>query len=243
MAENTKRIQHEIEHGKKISENAEDVWNWSSPAGQLRANRRADYLIKMGNFLSSDKILEIGCGTGLFTEKVFNATHACITAIDISEELLEHAREKMPDIEFKQEDAMNLTFPDNNFEGVFGSSIIHHLDMEKAIKEIYRVLKPGGSIVFAEPNMLNPQIFVERNVAFVKKWLGVSPDETAIIRWSMARMLKENGFKNVRVFPYDFLHPHTPVFMIGLVNFIGRTVEKIPLFKEIAGSVIIYGKK
>lgn len=121
MTENTKRIQHEIEHGKKISENAEDVWNWSTPAGQLRADRRADYLIKMGNFLSSDKILEIGCGTGLFTEKVFNATHAGITAIDISEELLEQARKKMPDIEFKQEDAMNLNFPDNNFEGVLAA--------------------------------------------------------------------------------------------------------------------------
>jgi len=45
-----KRIQHEIDHGTRISERAEEVWGWSSAAGQLRADRRADYFIKLGKF-------------------------------------------------------------------------------------------------------------------------------------------------------------------------------------------------
>jgi hypothetical protein len=55
--------------------------------------------------------------------------------------------------------------------------------------------------------------------------------------------MEDTGFKNVRIFPYDFLHPVTPKPLIGLVNSIGKIIEKIPVLKEIAGSVIIYGEK
>src|SRR5438067_1046717 len=146
------RLENEREHGKKISAHAEEVWGWASPAGKLRAERRAKYLYELGNFKAGDKLLEIGCGTGLFTEKVYRATGADIIATDISEDLLEQGRQKYPFAQFKVEDAMNLSFADNSFDGVYGSSILHHLTLEKALREIYRVLKPGGRMVFAEPN-------------------------------------------------------------------------------------------
>lgn len=237
------RLDNEREHGKKISENAEEVWGWASPAGQIRANRRAEYLYKTGNFKRGDKLLEIGCGTGLFTQKVYEATHADIIATDISEDLLEVARKQHPNIEFRVADAMDLDFPDNTFDGVYGSSIIHHLDMKKSMQEIWRVLKPGGRTVFAEPNMLNPQIFIQKNIPFIKEALGDSPDETAVVRWKMKNMMEDLGFENVNVFPYDFLHPYTPKPLIPLVNSIGKIVEKIPLLREIAGSHIISGQK
>lgn len=243
MTEESQRIAHEKEHGRKISEHAEEVWGWASPAGILRANRRAGYFINLGGYTSKQTVLEIGCGTGLFTEKVYQTTKAQITSIDISQELLDKAKEKLPNVQFKMDDAMNLSFPDASFDAVFGSSILHHLDMKKSLREIYRVLKPGGNIVFAEPNMLNPQIFIQKNVPFIKKWLGDSPDETAIVRWKMKRDLLETGFKNAEVFPYDFLHPATPLFMMNAVQFIGKVIEKTPVLKEIAGSVIIYAKK
>ena len=124
-----------------------------------------------------------------------------------------------------------------------GSSILHHLDFNTALDEIYRVLKKGGRMVFAEPNMINPQILIQKNIPFIKKWLGDSPDETAIIRWNFAKLMQSKGFTNVHIKPYDFLHPITPEPLIGLVNTIGQTLEKIPLLREIAGSVIIYGEK
>ncbi|MFH1321427.1 MAG: class I SAM-dependent methyltransferase [Bacteroidota bacterium] len=237
------RITREIEHGKKISKDAECIWGWKSPAGQIRAERRANYLINLGRFNSADKILEIGCGTGLFTEKVYKATHATITAIDISEDLLAQAKNKLPYVEFKVDDAMNTKFEDNDFDGVYGSSILHHLEIGKALLEILRILKPGGRMIFAEPNMLNPQIFFERNVPLIKNWFGVSPDETAIIRWNLKKLLIKTGFTECTVFPYDFLHPFTPNCLINTIKKTGEICEKIPVLKEIAGSVIIYAQK
>jgi SAM-dependent methyltransferase len=243
MSIEDERISHEKEHGKKISDHAEEVWGWTSPGGKLRANRRANYFITLGKYTKQSTILEIGCGTGLFTEKVFSATKANITSIDISEALLNKAKIKLPQVSFKVEDAMHMSFPNSVFDAVFGSSILHHLDMKKSLMETYRVLKTGGNIVFAEPNMLNPQKFIQKNVPFIKRWMGDSPDETAIIRWKMQKMLKEIGYRSLRVFPYDFLHPATPAPLMNTIQAIGKMVEKLPLVKEIAGSVIIYAEK
>jgi 2-polyprenyl-3-methyl-5-hydroxy-6-metoxy-1,4-benzoquinol methylase len=237
------RIDREREHDHKIKDNAEDVWGWSSPGGKLRAERRANYFLSLSGMNPQSKVLEIGCGTGLFTEKV-SKSGAHITATDLSEDLLAVARKKnIPNCLVEEADAHHLKYADASFDIVFGSSILHHLDMDIALKEVWRVLKPGGKMVFAEPNMLNPQILVQKNVPFIKKWLGDSPDETAIIRWKLTSQLKKLGFKNCNIFPYDFLHPYTPSPLIGLVKGIGAIVEKTPLLREIAGSVIIYAEK
>ncbi|HKR05686.1 MAG TPA: class I SAM-dependent methyltransferase, partial [Bacteroidia bacterium] len=196
-----------------------------------------------GKITPASHVLEIGCGTGIFTKLIYESTNASIVAIDISDDLLDQAVKKLPNVEFKIEDAMHTGFANESFDCVFGSSVLHHLDLNRASKEIFRVTKKGGSIVFAEPNMLNPQILIQKNIPFIKKWVGDSPDERAIVRWEFKSLLKKIGFRNVQIFPYDFLHPFTPSFMIPVVNGIGKMVEKIPLLKEIAGSVIIYAQK
>ena len=237
------RLSNEIEHGKKlVSEGAESVWNWDSPAGRIRADRRASLFVSTGKINSKDEVLELGCGTGLFTRKVYAATNAHIIATDLSEDLLLEARSKFPGGDFRVADAMNLDFPDCSFDVVFGSSILHHLDIDKALKEIFRVLKTNGRMVFAEPNMINPQIFFQKNIPFIKKWLGDSPDETAIVRWNFKKKMTAHGFHKVNIFPYDFLHPAVMKPLIPFVDAVGKAVEKIPLLKEIAGSVIIYGE-
>jgi ubiquinone/menaquinone biosynthesis C-methylase UbiE len=239
----SQRIEQEIAHGKKISDNAESIWRWTTPTGRIRSQRRAGYFIELGKINPASHVLEIGCGTGIFTKMIYDATKASVIAIDISHDLLDQAKTKIPGVEFRIEDAMKMSFNENTFDCVFGSSIIHHLDLEKASEEIFRVLKSGGRIVFAEPNMLNPHIFIQKNVPFVKRMVGDTCDEKAIVRWKYQSLLKKIGFRKVEIFPYDFLYPLIPEFMIPFVNSAGKIFEKIPLVKEIAGSVIIYAEK
>jgi SAM-dependent methyltransferase len=237
------KVNNEIAHGKKISSNAEEIWGWASPAGKLRAERRANYFIELGKISSDSQVLEIGCGTAIFTEKVYHKTKAKITAIDISGDLLVQARQKLPEVTFLLDNAMSLSLDDNSFDVVFGSSILHHLDFEKSLSEMFRVLKPGGILIFAEPNMINPQIFIQKNVPFIKKWMGDSPDETAIVRWKLADLLQKLNFEEINIFPYDFLHPAIPKSLISATNKLGNWLEKKPILKEIAGSVIIHARK
>jgi len=120
---------------------------------------------------------------------------------------------------------------------------LHHLDLEKVLQEIYRITKSGGYIVFTEPNMLNPQIFLERNVGFIRNLMNNSPDETAFIRWKIAQQLRFAGFSKIKIIPFDFLHPWTPKRLANFIERIGTRFEKLQIIREIAGSVLITGKK
>lgn len=238
------RIKKEIEHSKKISQYAEFIWGHTTKAGQLRIERRSQILNSLAELNVSQKVLELGCGTGEYTLRLFKISPKII-AIDISLLLIKQAKEKVKssNVNFIVADAENLPFKDNTFDAVVGNAVLHHFDLDNAFEEIKRVLIPGGKIAFTEPNMLNPQNLIVKNIKLFKKLLGESPHERAFFKWQMSRFLINKGFRNVYVKPFDFLHPVTPNLLIPLVSRLGRILEKIPIIKEIAGSLMIKGVK
>ncbi|HZA37564.1 MAG TPA: class I SAM-dependent methyltransferase [Candidatus Baltobacteraceae bacterium] len=237
------RIAKEIQHGRFLAEHgAGEIWNWESPAGKLRWARRVKML--SGHLKPEMTVLELGCGTGYFTRELARSG-ADIVAIDVSPELLEIARTNCsaPNVRFEIQNAYALTYSNATFDSVVGSSVLHHLEIEEAVREIYRVLKPGGTIHFTEPNMLNPQIAIQKNVPWIKRRLGDSPDETAFFRWSLRRLLEQTGYGDVQIDPFDFLHPKTPVPLIDPLNAFGSFLEKTPVVSEFAGSLYIRAVK
>lgn len=216
----------------------ERIWGWDTPAGRLRAKRRAGLIVEGAHLTAGMRALEIGCGTGMFTE-LFAQTGAQLIAVDISGDLLQKAiaRNLPPDrvkfLEKRFEDC-DVKEP---FDAVIGSSILHHLDTNSSFAKIFELLKPGGVMSFAEPNMLNPQVFAERTF---RQWFPyTSPDETAFVRWRLKETLSRVGFEKIKVTPFDWLHPSTPERMIGLVKHIGRLLERTPILREFAGSLWI----
>jgi SAM-dependent methyltransferase len=233
------RAKHEIEHGKYLAQgNTEQIWGWTTPAGRVRAQRRAAMVATGARLGPGTRVLEIGCGTGMFTE-LFVPNGAYIVAVDISAELLSKARARnLPEdrvcfVERRFEDC-NVDGP---FDAVIGSSILHHLDLQEAFPAIFRLLKPHGIMSFAEPNMLNPQVWAERR--FRGLFPDVSPDETAFVRWKLTKTLRKAGFRNIEIAPFDWLHPSVPRALIGWVSAMGRLIEAIPLLREFSGSLYI----
>jgi SAM-dependent methyltransferase len=239
------RIAREIEHHRRIAGHAEEIWNWDSPAGSHRADRRARLFVEKGGLRPGVRVLELGCGTGVFLGRVA-ACGASITGIDLSPDLLAQARTRMAaaaNVRLVRGNAEQMPFPDRSFEAVYGSSILHHLDLERSLAEVLRVLQPGGRLVFAEPNILNPQVLVMFRVDAVKERFGVSPDEMAFSRFRVRKVLRRLGCDDLRVAPFDFVHPWVPARWIASVASLGRGLEALPLVREIAGSLLITGCK
>jgi SAM-dependent methyltransferase len=233
------RIFREIRHGRFLAKHgAEQIWNWESPAGKLRWARR----VKMigGHLTSGMTVLEIGCGTGYFTRELAHSG-AQIVAIDVSPDLLEiaEAQHSAPNVRYEIQNAYAMTYMDGTFDSVIGSSVLHHLEIKAALREIHRVLKLGGTIYFTEPNMLNPQIAIQKNVPWIKRRLGDSPDETAFFRWQLYRLLEQTGYRDIRIDSFDFLHPKMPVPLINKLNALGRFLENVPIISAFAGSLYI----
>jgi SAM-dependent methyltransferase len=235
------RFLNEIEHGKYLAAgSAEDLWGWGTPAGRLRAERRAALILEGACVGPGSKVLEIGCGTGLFTEK-FAGSGADITAVDLSPELLDIARKRgLARVRFLEKNFEDCDV-EGPFDAVIGSSVLHHLEVERAWKKIFSLLKPGGRMSFAEPNMLNPQIYCERH--FRRFFPQTSPDETAFVRFQLRRDLEKNGFSSVAIKPFDWLHPSTPPGLILAVRGLGKVLEAVWPCREFAGSLWIQARR
>jgi ubiquinone/menaquinone biosynthesis C-methylase UbiE len=237
------RLNNEIAHGRHLAASgAASIWNWDSPAGRRRWARRAAWLCR--GLGPGQKALELGCGTGLFTRELAK-TGASVTAIDLSPELLELAKAALPaaNVDWRLADACATGLELASFDFVLGSSVLHHLDLKGALAEAWRLLKPGGQLRFTEPNMLNPQIALQKNVPWIKRRMGDSPDETAFFRWSLRSRLSDAGFESAALRPFDFLHPALPGWSLDLAEPFCEALEKIPLLREIAGSLMIEAKK
>ena len=97
------------------------------------------------------KVLEIGCGMGAHAS-VFANAGAQVTAIDLTQRAVSLTRQRFELFNIKNAsvikvDAENLPFEDNSFDFVWSWGVIHHsADTQKIVKEILRVLKPGGKV-------------------------------------------------------------------------------------------------
>ena len=139
------------------------------------------------------RVLEYGCGTGSLGPALAVAG-ADVTGIDISPVAIAEASAVADAVgvpagtaRFLVMDAHHLEFPDASFDLVCGSGILHHLDLDAALPEVARVLRPGGAGVFYEPLGTNPLINLYRRLTPGMRTLDEHPlvpaDIAAARRW------------------------------------------------------------
>lgn len=106
------------------------------------------------------RVLEIGSQSWEWCLARYDYRPAQLTCINISQAELDSGREQSAKLgfacDFRKMDAHELEFADASFDIVFGVAILHHLDFARAVREIHRVLRRGGKIVFMEPLRHNP---------------------------------------------------------------------------------------
>ena len=213
-------------------------------------NMFIDFDQEIQNDCKNKNILDYGCGIGLNTEKYLKYLPKKITGIDISEISLQKARKRVKlyenqKVEFKQDNCENLSLENESFELVYGTGVLHHLKLDLAIKEIARVLKKDGKIIFVEPLGTNPIINLYR-------WMtpkARSQDEHPFNENDFAFM--RNHFKDLKIKYYGFLtlifypfygNQSSSKFFNLLSNF-DQYLFKSRFLRKFAWSALIVGKK
>ena len=172
-----------------------DAYTFAQSSKTLFINLVTLFINLVTNVNSDDHVLEIGCGTNTISERIVNIG-ANVTIVDISEKAIEIAKQNIQEgiinISCVVMDAENLKFNDQSFNLIYGSGILHHLSIEKAIFEIKRVLKQGGKAVFYEP--LGHNLFI--NIFRLLTPRLRSKDEHPLLVADLK--LIENNFPNTR---------------------------------------------
>lgn len=152
------------------------------------------------------KILDFGAGNGSsvpYVNKHF--PNVQLTCLDVSHRSLEVAEKRFPNLaRYVHFDGTQIPFPDGYFDIAYAACVFHHIDHDKHIsllKELNRVIRPGGNLFVFEHNPYNPlTVRVVNNCVF---------DENAhLIRGSdMRKRLLGAGFNNASIH-YRLFFPH-----------------------------------
>ena len=105
-------------------------------------------------------VLEYGCGMGNLSRLIASRAKT-VVGIDLSDVAVSLANQQcaedgVENVKFMAMNAEAMTFEDESFDFLFGSAILHHLDVARSMSEIHRVLRPRGIALFAEPLGHNP---------------------------------------------------------------------------------------
>lgn len=122
---------------------------------------------------TGDKVLDFGCGNGRLLE-LFSDKKIDYSGLDISEKLIDIAREKYSDVNFFKISSLQTTLPfaDDYFNTVYSIAVFHHFPSmkyrEDVAKELYRVTKKNGHIVITVWNLWQKKYI--KNI--VKNWVN-----------------------------------------------------------------------
>jgi 2-polyprenyl-3-methyl-5-hydroxy-6-metoxy-1,4-benzoquinol methylase len=219
----------------------------ASEALDIRTERRCDYIAKTSSVKEGGRILEIGCGTGQLSYLLATRTDASVIGSDLCKPFIEsahktysHPRLSYQVFDFNQK--LTDSLPEiGRFDAVVGNGILHHLyhNLDEALSQIRSLVKPGGKIVFLEPNLFNPYVFLIFSFAPLRKLARLEPDEMAFTKNFIKTRLEKNGFTQVVVDYKDFLVPNTPRLFINSVIKVGDKLERHSAVNWLAQSLFI----
>ena len=137
----------------------------------------AGFLKKHNIDLSGSVILDAGCGSG-YSTKLIGSRYGPreLVAFDIMPEQIELAKKRYMKAMFFVGDVTEINSPSDKYDAVFVFGILHHVpEWKRALREVYRVLKPKGILLIEEVN--------KDGIGFVEKYLHFSHPKESRFDW------------------------------------------------------------
>ena len=165
---------------------------WDSIREEFFSESVRDKAFSLTSIKPGDLVADIGAGTGFITEGLIKKDIKII-AIDLSMEMLRQMESKFrnhTNIDYRPGDAYDLPVQSNMVDFAFANMYLHHIENPlKAIKEIYRILKPGGKLIISD---LDKHEFEFLKTEQEDVWMGFNRDD--ISNW-----YTKSGFSKVSI--------------------------------------------
>ena len=204
------------------AEYSSDLEDGKIERSNFEANKA--FLESSGLLNGALQILEVGCGAGTMTAYLADRGFTTI-GTDVSEVLLRYARKAHPECRFEHMRGEVLRFPDDRFDLVVSFDVLEHIpDVEAHVREVRRVLRPGGHYLLQTPNKwtnLPFSIVRDRSLA---RWKKYHPSLQT--KKSLTRMLEGHGFsvQIVRMPVANEFFKEKLIFPLNLVD-----IDKLPI--------------
>jgi ubiquinone/menaquinone biosynthesis C-methylase UbiE len=138
-------------------------------------------LIDLADLCGDEEVLDVGCGTGMLSSRLAKVSDGIfVRGVDIGPRMIAVAEKRVgghhPNVEFRVGSAVRLPYSDEQFD-IVSSCLLFHLlqDSEKelALREIFRVLKPGGRYVCAEFEKYPARLFCRRLLEYPSDLIAI----------------------------------------------------------------------
>lgn len=169
-------------HFKNRAEKYNHSSNWVEDQQLIRR------IFELSGAGSDSLVLDIATGTGLIAKEFFGKVKK-ITGLDISPDMAKHAEGCMDEIVFAPVE--QLPFPDNSFDAIVCRQGLQFAELDKAIPEIYRVLKPGGRVVLCHLTAYNE---TDRELTFAIQKLRNPARRNYLMPTDISTALETAGF-------------------------------------------------
>jgi SAM-dependent methyltransferase len=173
-------------------------------------------LVKHADVRAGQQVLDVGCGTGVVAITAARIG-AQVRGVDLTPELLERARENAriagAEVDFREGDVEVLSFEDATFDVVvsqFGHMFAPR--PEKAVAEMLRVLKPGGTIAFAT---WPPELLMGSSFRLVSKYMPPPPGVSPPPQWGDVGIVRERLGAAVKDILFDRARMHIPALSVA----------------------------
>lgn len=189
--------------------------NTATPANvTYRVGRISSYL--------SGRWLDYGCAEGGYASALLRHGASSVVGVDVEEDRLRQAEARqIPGASFCSLDGARLHFPDASFSGAFVNEVLEHVaDEREALREIHRVLRPGGHLIVMSPNRWFP---VEGHAVTI---VGVRFGPAPLIPWFPERLTRK----------WTTARNYWPRQLVGHVRDAGFAIEEVgfiwPVFEQ-----------
>jgi dolichol-phosphate mannosyltransferase len=230
---------------REMERTREKYWRSYPQSSPHRLRWRALTVRHSFHVLPGESILEIGAGGGIWTRQlaaVFRGENEITSAIFNSD--LAESKDWAAVQGVHRRVVRSLEeLPEESFDYVIGTAILCHDRFTENLKALYRLLKPGGQILFFEQNLRNPQVLAKSVIPAVGRWSGNARCQIGISKADFRNSASQQGFTDVEVVPYDIIHPLLPKRAISAVQTIAFIIEHTPVLRDLCGTLYLWARR